>query len=77
LRETLASAKKAADSLEGILSDTRPAARALAESTLPAAEATMRDLRETSAALRAITEKIDDQGAAGLLGGTKLPDYEP
>jgi phospholipid/cholesterol/gamma-HCH transport system substrate-binding protein len=77
LRETLASAKSAADSLQGILNDTRPAARQLAESTLPAAEATMRDLRETSAALRAITEKIDDQGAAGLLGGSKLPDYKP
>jgi phospholipid/cholesterol/gamma-HCH transport system substrate-binding protein len=77
LRETLGSAKKAADSLEAILNDTRPAARQLAESTLPAAEATMRDLRETSAALRAITEKLDDQGAAALLGGSKLPDYEP
>ena len=77
LRETLASAQKAADSLEATLRDASPAARQLAESTLPAAEATMRDLRETSASLRAITEKLDDQGAAALLGGSKLPDYEP
>ena len=31
----------------------------------------------TSAALRAITEKLDDQGAGALLGGSKLPDYKP
>jgi phospholipid/cholesterol/gamma-HCH transport system substrate-binding protein len=77
LRDTLASAQKAADSLEGLLRETSPAARQLAESTLPTAEATMRDLRETSAALRTITEKLDDQGAAALLGGSKLPNYKP
>ena len=77
LRDTLASAQKAADSLEAVLRDTSPAARQLAESTLPSAEATMRDLRATSAALRTITEKLDEQGAGALLGGSKLPDYEP
>ncbi|HSG35715.1 MAG TPA: MlaD family protein [Sphingomonadaceae bacterium] len=77
LRATLASAQQAAQALERTLASTEPATRKLAETTLPAAEATMRDLRETSAALRAITEKLDDQGAGALLGGSKLPDYEP
>lgn len=77
LRETLTAAKRAADQLDATLADTRPAARQLADTTLPAAEAAIRDLRATSQALRAITEKIDDQGAAAVLGGPKLPDYKP
>ena len=36
----------------------------------------MRDLRATSKALRDLTEKIDDRGAAALLGGDKLPEYK-
>jgi phospholipid/cholesterol/gamma-HCH transport system substrate-binding protein len=77
LRDTLASAKAAADQLQGTLGEARPVARQLSDSTLPAAEAAIRDLRATSAALRAVTEKIDEQGAGGLLGGQKLPDYKP
>ncbi len=77
LRETLKSAKGAADSLQATLDDTRPAARQLSQSTLPATEATLRDLREASQALRKITEKIDSQGAGALLKGNSLPDYKP
>ncbi len=77
MRTTLKSADNAAKSLSATLDDARPAARELSESTLPAAEATIRDLRETSKALREVTEKINSQGAGGLLGGQKLPDYEP
>ena len=77
LRETLTAAQKAAETLNATLDDTRPAARRLSESTLPAAEAAIRDLRATSQALRNITEKIDDQGAGAVLGGPKLPDYQP
>jgi phospholipid/cholesterol/gamma-HCH transport system substrate-binding protein len=77
LRETLASAKKAADALDATVSDARPAARELSESTLPAAAAAIRELRDTSRALREITQKIDDQGAGAVLGKSKLPDYKP
>jgi phospholipid/cholesterol/gamma-HCH transport system substrate-binding protein len=77
LRTTLKSASAAADSLSTTLDDARPAARQLSESTLPAAEATLRDLRETSRALRSVTERIETQGAGGLIGGQKLPDYKP
>lgn len=77
LRTTLKSADAAAKSMSATLEDARPAARQLSESTLPAAEATLRDLRATSAALRAVTERIESQGAGGLIGGQKLPDYKP
>jgi len=77
LRVTLRSAKGAADALEATLGDARPAIRRLDEATLPAAEAAIRELRATSRALRNVTEKIDEQGAGGLVGGQKLPDYQP
>ncbi|HET9630322.1 MAG TPA: MlaD family protein [Novosphingobium sp.] len=77
LRQTLASAQKAADTLNAAVGEARPAARQLSETTLPAAEAAIRDLRETTRALRNITEKIDDQGAGSVIGGSKLPDYKP
>ncbi len=76
LRKTLGAANNAAQSLSDTLEDTRPAARQLTESTLPAAEATLRDLQATSKALRKVTEQIETQGATSLLGGPKLPDYE-
>ncbi|MEO6040319.1 MAG: MlaD family protein [Croceibacterium sp.] len=77
MRTTLKSAQAAADSLQGTLSDARPAARQLSESTLPTAEATLQDLRRTSQALREVTERIQNEGAGSLIGGGKLPDYKP
>ena len=77
LRQTLKSASGAAQALEDTLNEARPATKQLTESTLPAAEATLRDLRATSKALRTVTEKLESQGAGALVGGTKLPDYEP
>jgi phospholipid/cholesterol/gamma-HCH transport system substrate-binding protein len=77
LRTTLKSADSAAQALSTTLTEVQPAARQLNESTLPAAEAAMQDLRATSKALRSVTEKIETQGAGSLIGGQKLPDYEP
>jgi phospholipid/cholesterol/gamma-HCH transport system substrate-binding protein len=77
LRTTLRSAQSAADELKATLSDARPAARQLSATTLPDAEAALRDLKATTRALRVLTEKIDDQGAGALTGGSKLPDYKP
>ena len=77
LRDTLNSASGAAAALEQTLEEARPVTRQLTESTLPAAEATLRDLRATSKSLRDITETIEQDGAGALVGGPPLPDYEP
>lgn len=77
MRASLRSAKQAADELQGAVHDTRPALRQLSGSTLPAAEAAIRELRATSRALRSVTEKVGEQGAPAVLGGQKLPDYKP
>ena len=77
LRTTLKQAGNASEELQGVLAEARPATKQLTESTLPAAEATLRDLRATSKALRDVTEKIDEQGAGALLNSQPLPEYEP
>ena len=77
LRTTLSSAQRAADQLQATLNDAQPAARQLSESTLPAAEQAIRDLRATTRALRDVTERIDNQGAAAVIGGPKLPEFKP
>ena len=77
LRTTLRSAQQAAQTLQATLEDTRPAARELAATTLPTANATLQDLRRTSEALRAVTERLESEGAGSLIGQPKLPDYEP
>ncbi len=77
LRKTLGSAQQAASAIEATMQDTRPAARELSQTTLPLANSALQELKRTSAALRSVTERIESQGAGSLVGGNKLPDYEP
>lgn len=76
MRKTLRSATAAAEALNATLNDARPAARQLNERTLPAAEAAIRDLQATTRSLRALTDRVGDQGVGTLVGGAKLPDYK-
>ena len=77
LRQTLAAATEAANALSTTLESAQPATQRLTETTLPAAEATLQDLRRTSKALRSVTERIENDGATSLLREPPLPDYEP
>jgi len=77
MRTTLRSAQGVTDDLELTLQGVQPVTRQLSENTLPAANATLRDLRRTSESLRAITETIQNEGARALVGGRPLPTYEP
>ncbi|MXP10220.1 MlaD family protein [Pseudoblastomonas halimionae] len=77
LTATLARWKQSADTLDETLSSVQPAARRVNETTLPAAEAAIKDLQATTRALRRLTERIEEQGATGLISSPPLPDYEP
>jgi phospholipid/cholesterol/gamma-HCH transport system substrate-binding protein len=77
LRTTMQAAQQAATALEATLADARPATRELSQTTLPLANATLQDLKRTSQALRQVTERIETEGASSLVGGTKLPEYDP
>lgn len=77
LRQTLGSAKAAADELQATLGEVRPAARQLNERTLPAVEAAVRDFGAASKSLREVTDKITDRGVSSIVGSPRLPDYKP
>lgn len=76
-KASLKSIERVADNLNGLVGDTRPAARQVQTNTLPQAEAAIRDLRASTKALRDLTEKLNNDGAGSLLGGQRLPDYKP
>jgi phospholipid/cholesterol/gamma-HCH transport system substrate-binding protein len=76
LRQTLGSAQTAMDQLNKTLQTAQPALTQVSTTTIPSAEAAIRDLRATTRALRNVTEKIDEQGAGALLKGQKLPEYK-
>ena len=77
MKDTLTAAQQAAEGLRDAVGDVRPMTKQLSQSTLPAAENAIHDLQATTQALRALTERIEDKGAASVLGGQKLPDYKP
>jgi phospholipid/cholesterol/gamma-HCH transport system substrate-binding protein len=77
LRKSIASVQQAADNLNAIISDARPGVQNFSKSTLPEANRLVRDLRELSQSLKAVSDRIDQQGIGGTLGPEKLPDYKP
>jgi phospholipid/cholesterol/gamma-HCH transport system substrate-binding protein len=75
LRTTLRSAQGSMRELEGALSEARPGIRAFTTQTLPEVGQLMRDLRASSESLREITDRLNQQGVGGIIGGQRLPDY--
>lgn len=77
LRDTLKSANASMVTLESAIADARPGLRTFSETTIPEANALIRDLRRTSSSLSSLTDKIDQQGAGAVINGSRLPDYKP
>ena len=77
LRKSIASVQSAADNLNAIITDARPGVQNFSKSTLPEANRLVRDLRDLSQSLRAVSERVEQRGIGGTLGPDKLPDYKP
>lgn len=77
LRATTARAGAALAEIERVAGNADPALRQLSETTLPQANALMRELRAVTESLSAVTERVEVSGAASLLGARPLPDYQP
>lgn len=77
LRQTVQSAKRSLDTLDATIADARPGVQNFSTQTMPEVNALVHDLREMSRSFRAISEKLDRQGAGSLLGTPPLPDYRP
>ncbi len=77
LRKTIASAQSAADNLDALIADARPGIQNLTKSTLPEANRLVRDLRDLTGSLSQFSDRLNNDGALGVLGPEKLPDYKP
>jgi phospholipid/cholesterol/gamma-HCH transport system substrate-binding protein len=77
LNKAIASARLAADNLDAMISDARPGVQSFSKSTLPEANKLVRDLRGLSQSLKAVSDRVNQQGIGGALGPEKLPDYKP
>lgn len=77
LRKAIASVQQAADNLNSMISDARPGVQNFTKSTLPEANQLVHELRDLAKSLKAVSERVEQQGIGGTLGPEKLPDYKP
>ena len=76
-QKAIATVQQAADNLDAMLADARPGVQNFSKSTMPEANRLIRDLRELTQSLKAVSERVEQNGIGGTLGPQKLPDYEP
>lgn len=76
LRQTIAQARSSLATLDTTIQDARPGITSFSRDTVPQVGLLVRDLRQMSQSLKAVTDKLDQQGAASLIGSPSLPDYK-
>ncbi|WP_129791922.1 MlaD family protein [Sphingosinicella sp. CPCC 101087] len=77
LRRTVQAAEQSMQNLDSVLGDARPGVQAFSTQTLPEIGQLVRDLRATTDSLRDISGRLNQQGVSGVIGGQRLPDYQP
>lgn len=77
LNRTVTAARSSMENLDGAIAEARPGLKAFSTRTVPEMGQLVRDLSEMSEALSAVANRLDRGGAGAVLGGNKLPDYEP
>ena len=77
LRQTVRAAETSMGNLDAAIGDARPGLQAFSKQTIPEVGQLVRDLREMSDSLSAVSQRLNQQGAGGIIGGSKLPDYKP
>jgi phospholipid/cholesterol/gamma-HCH transport system substrate-binding protein len=76
LRQTIRAAESSMGNLDAAIGDARPGLQAFSKQTIPEVGQLVRDLREMSDALSQVAQRLNTQGAGGIIGGQKLPDYK-
>jgi phospholipid/cholesterol/gamma-HCH transport system substrate-binding protein len=77
LRKSIASIQQTTANLDAMIADARPGVQTLSKSTLPEVNRLVRDLRDLSQSMQAVTQRVEQGGIGGALGPEKLPDYKP
>jgi phospholipid/cholesterol/gamma-HCH transport system substrate-binding protein len=62
--------------LDALLSDARPGVQAFSKQTIPEVGQLVRDLREVSSSLGAVSQRLETQGVLGVATGPSLPNYK-
>ncbi len=76
LRRTVTAAEQSIIALEAVLRQAQPGLQSFSQHTIPEANALLRDLRRSANTLSNVADRLDQQGASGLIA-PRLPDYEP
>lgn len=77
LRQAVRSADRTLNQLERTLGKADAGIDSVSTKTIPEVNQLIQDLREMTISLQSVADKVDKGGAGSLLGGQKLPDYEP
>ncbi len=75
LRRTVAAAEQSITALQSAINDARPGLQTFSSRTVPEANALIRDLRRSAQTLSNVADRLDQQGASGVIS-PRLPDYE-
>ena len=76
LRTSVRAAETSMNNLDAAIADARPGLQAFSKQTIPEIGQLVRDLREMSESLSAVSQRLDRQGVLGIVGGPTLPDYK-
>jgi phospholipid/cholesterol/gamma-HCH transport system substrate-binding protein len=77
LRHTIRAAETSLANVDAMVADARPGVQALTKQTVPEVGQLVRDLRETTDSLREVTQRVEREGALSIVGGPKVPEYNP
>jgi phospholipid/cholesterol/gamma-HCH transport system substrate-binding protein len=77
MRTAVSSAERSMAALDRTISAAEPGLNAFSQQTVPEIGQLVRDLRELSDTMTALSQRVNREGAGSLVGTTQLPDYEP
>lgn len=77
LNRAIGAAQHSMETLDATLGDARPGLQSFSRKTVPEVGQLVQDLREMATSLSAVAEKLNHDGASGILGPPALPDYKP
>jgi phospholipid/cholesterol/gamma-HCH transport system substrate-binding protein len=77
LRRSIASIQQTTANIDALVADARPGVQNLTKSTLPEVNRLVRDLRDLTASLESVSQRVEQGGVTGVLGAPKLPDHKP
>lgn len=77
LRQTVNRANTTLGAIEETVTAAQPGIKTFSTHTVPEIGQLVRDLRDVTTSLGAVSAKLDEDPAGALVGGRTLPDYEP